>query len=425
MEQRQNFLKSMLVILFILCFTSISLAQGWWETKAPIPTARGYLSTCVVDGKIYAIGGGFNASTGSKNVEVYDPVTDSWTIKNNLSEPMCASSTTQVNGKIYIIGGASSPLGTVYSSVYEYDPVTEVLIRKQDMPTGRLTLSTSVLNGKIFAIGGAKSTSNYQAEKTVEEYDPATDTWKSKADMLTAKAFLSTAVVNGKIYAIGGASTKLGPVLITVEEYNPTTDTWTQKADLNTARGWLAASEVNGNIYAFAGASDADSNPNISSIELYNPMSDEWTIIDSIPTARRTLCSNVVEGVVYTIAGITGGWGNLSVASDKVEAYTPQVVSVEENPISEIIPCEYLLSQNYPNPFNPTTTIKYSIPELSFVTIKIYDVLGSEVATLVNEEKSEGSYELNWNAVNLPSGVYFYRIQAGNFIDTKKMILLR
>ena len=91
----------------------------------------------------------------------------------------------------------------------------------------------------------------------------------------------------------------------------------------------------------------------------------------------------------------------------------------------EIIPNEYLLSQNYPNPFNPCTKIKYSVPELSFVTIKIYDVLGSEVATLVNEEKPVGTYELNWNAANLPSGVYFYRLQAGDFVQTRKMIFLK
>ena len=87
------------------------------------------------------------------------------------------------------------------------------------------------------------------------------------------------------------------------------------------------------------------------------------------------------------------------------------------------------LYQNYPNPFNPTTTIKYSIPKLSFVTIKIYDVLGSEAATLVNEEKPAGTYELNWNASStaggLPSGVYFYRLSAGNYVETKKMILLK
>jgi hypothetical protein len=101
------------------------------------------------------------------------------------------------------------------------------------------------------------------------------------------------------------------------------------------------------------------------------------------------------------------------------------VVSVEENPISEIVAKEYLLSQNYPNPFNPTTTIKYSIPEFSFVSIKIYDVLGSEIAAIVNEEKPTGNYELSWNAANLSSGVYFYQLKVGNYVETKKMILLR
>ncbi|MBT8379041.1 MAG: T9SS type A sorting domain-containing protein [Ignavibacteria bacterium] len=86
---------------------------------------------------------------------------------------------------------------------------------------------------------------------------------------------------------------------------------------------------------------------------------------------------------------------------------------------------EFKLLQNYPNPFNPTTKIEYQIPKLSFVTIKVYDVLGNEIATLVNNEKQAGSYEISWYSENLPSGVYFYRLQAGNFIDTKKMILLK
>ena len=89
------------------------------------------------------------------------------------------------------------------------------------------------------------------------------------------------------------------------------------------------------------------------------------------------------------------------------------------------IPSEFSLSQNYPNPFNPTTTIKYQIPELSFVTLKVYDVLGSEIATLVNEEKPIGNYEVNLEANGLPSGIYFYKLQAGDFIETKKMVLLR
>jgi hypothetical protein len=89
------------------------------------------------------------------------------------------------------------------------------------------------------------------------------------------------------------------------------------------------------------------------------------------------------------------------------------------------LPTEFALEQNYPNPFNPTTTISYSIQELSFVTLKIYDVLGSEVTTLANEDKPAGNFEVEFDATGLPSGTYFYRIQAGNFVETKKMVLMK
>jgi len=88
-------------------------------------------------------------------------------------------------------------------------------------------------------------------------------------------------------------------------------------------------------------------------------------------------------------------------------------------------PKTFLLEQNYPNPFNPTTTIRIQIPEWSYVVIKVYDVLGNEIITLVNEEKSTGSYEVEFDATDYPSGIYFYRLQAGSFIETKKMILLK
>ena len=95
-----------------------------------------------------------------------------------------------------------------------------------------------------------------------------------------------------------------------------------------------------------------------------------------------------------------------------------------ENVITTL-PSEFTLEQNYPNPFNPTTKINYQIPELSFVSLKIYDLLGSEIVRLVSEEKSVGSYEVGFDAANLPSGVYFYRLQAGSFVETKKMLLLK
>jgi hypothetical protein len=89
------------------------------------------------------------------------------------------------------------------------------------------------------------------------------------------------------------------------------------------------------------------------------------------------------------------------------------------------VPTEFSLQQNYPNPFNPITTIKYSIPKETQVRLEILNVLGERVELLVNEIQTAGAYESVWNASNISSGIYFYRIQAGSFTDTKKMILLK
>lgn len=88
-------------------------------------------------------------------------------------------------------------------------------------------------------------------------------------------------------------------------------------------------------------------------------------------------------------------------------------------------PTEFLLEQNYPNPFNPITTIRYEIPEQSFVTLKVYDILGNEIETLINEENQTGSYEVEFDATGLTSGIYFYKIRADSYIRTKKMLLIK
>lgn len=100
-----------------------------------------------------------------------------------------------------------------------------------------------------------------------------------------------------------------------------------------------------------------------------------------------------------------------------------QLVSVKDKELKSL--AEFTLSQNYPNPFNPSTKIKYSIPKTSFVALNVFDILGREVATIVNEEKTIGNYEVEFDGKNLPSGVYFYKFKVGDFIEIRKMVLLR
>ncbi len=107
-----------------------------------------------------------------------------------------------------------------------------------------------------------------------------------------------------------------------------------------------------------------------------------------------------------------------------VEKYTYSYIITELENVEEQ-DIDYNISNNYPNPFNPSTKIRYTIPERSKVILKVYDLQGKEISILVDEEKPKGSYEFEFDASSLPSGIYFYRLQAGSFIETKKMVLLK
>ena len=93
--------------------------------------------------------------------------------------------------------------------------------------------------------------------------------------------------------------------------------------------------------------------------------------------------------------------------------------------LMHLLPTEYGLDQNYPNPFNPATTINYQLPENNQVSLKVYDILGNLVSTLVDQQMDAGYHSVNWDASQLASGIYIYRIISGSFVSTKKMILMK
>jgi plastocyanin len=102
---------------------------------------------------------------------------------------------------------------------------------------------------------------------------------------------------------------------------------------------------------------------------------------------------------------------------------------IVQNPVGvsdeEMLTDQFELEQNYPNPFNPSTRINYSVPSASFINLKVFDILGNEVAILVNEEKPAGEYQLEFDASELTGGVYFYQLTSNSFVETKKMILMK
>jgi N-acetylneuraminic acid mutarotase len=421
-------------VLFIwglLCMTSISFAQDdSWIPITNLPTPRGALSTSVVDGKIYAIGGtNFSAGLTFSNVEVYDPVMNTWdTTKAPMPTArwlMC-STNTAVNGKIYAIGGLTTFPGDALATVEVYDTVTDSWDTKAPMPTARTHLATCVVDGKIYAIGGRRGDT---VLPTVEMYDPVTDTWTTKAPMPTARWGLCASTVNGNIYAIGGATTSFSSPpwagTTRVEEYNPVTDTWTQKESMHIGRLDLAGVELNGRIYAIGGG-DSSLGTNLATVEAYDPVTDTWTQREDLPTPRGQLSASTVNEQMYVVGGF--GQAPTYPVIAEVLVYNPPVIAVWEE-FSEP-PNVFTLKQNYPNPFNPITTISYDLHEQSHVTIIIFNLLGREIKTLVNQTQEAGFKSVQWDARDdegnrMSGGVYLYSIKAGNYQKTKKMVLLK
>ena len=258
-------------------------AEKTWTRRADMPTARYNFGTCVVDGKVFVIGGEIEVF-GERSVaivEVYDPKTDTWE-------------------------------------------------RRIDMPTARAGVVTLVVDGKIYAIGGAElkkfqAGQSFKRLPVVEMYDPITDTWTQKADMPALRGG-DACVVDGKIYLIGGYSEKQARSEI-VDVYDPTTDTWARAKSMNHARSGAAISVVNGKIYVMGGTGwpqiPNHPGPFLSSAEVFDPETDRWTEIIEMPTAKTGHTASVINGKIYVIGGFFWGNGPFMYLST-VEIYDPE-----------------------------------------------------------------------------------------------------
>ena len=141
----------------------------------------------------------------------------------------------------------------------------------------------------------------------------------------------------------------------------------------------------------------------------------------SVSTIDTMYLTGLTGGVTYRFAlSAIDLSNNESILSDTVSGRTTGV-----SQRSSTIPSSYALEQNYPNPFNPSTSIQFDLPRTGFTTLKIYNLLGQEIATLLNEIKPSGSYIVQWNALNMTSGMYFYKLTSGEFSQVKKMQFIK
>ncbi|MEW6753607.1 MAG: FlgD immunoglobulin-like domain containing protein [Candidatus Latescibacterota bacterium] len=197
--------------------------EGIWVRRADLPTPRYCPSTCVVDGVIYAIGGGTYGDLGTSGVwptvEAYDPALDTWTPRAPLQQPRLEVATAVFGGRIYAIGGlVSGPSPS--NKVEEYDPATDTWSHETEMPAPTFDIVTALVGGRIYAFGRS-SCCPPVAGSSLDIYDPAARTWIRGADMPTARYDWDASVLDGKIHAIGGITGPDGVGSPVVYEYQP------------------------------------------------------------------------------------------------------------------------------------------------------------------------------------------------------------
>ena len=324
---------------------SLRFSTAQWTRKADMPTARYDFSTSVVDGKIFAIGGQVRLKQDEfgdmvlSKVEMYDPETDTWEQRADMPTPRSAVSTSVVDGKIFVIGGEQLKKikgyrgwaleGKKLPTVEMYDPVTDTWTQKADMPTPRSYLSTSVMDGKIYAIGGMSSSTEQGRLETVEVYDPATDTWAKTESINHARSCAAISVVNGEIYAMGGRGwsgiqSEPDPYLSSVEVFNLKTNQWQKRTEMPAPKTSHTASVIDGKIYVIGGyIQEGKKLKNLPTIESYDPTTDRWTQEPEMLIGKSGHTTEVIDGKIYIFGG------DSDVAQDpltSVEVYDPRGV---------------------------------------------------------------------------------------------------
>jgi len=389
---------------------------------------------------LYVAGGSVNAGTvtnpaAGTTVTRYAINSGNWSTGRSLPTAKVGGDLVKCGNALYYIGGGSTTLtGAVDNLVYKYDPSSgwSSVLNIPTPVSGNVCESWG--DSVIFCIMGGWST----YYRGIQIYRPGSNTWDRATDSLPAtfgrRSFAGGLDGNKIFVASGFASGSFRKDFwVGTIGANANTISWSQKPDVpmrgtNSRPGGHA---VNGKFYVVLGETTPSPIAQ-DSIQVFNIADSTWSPTpltgrgaNSASNYWGLISSSVINNKVRV--WIPGGFYPTTVTTSKLMALTDSlgcVITETANP-NTFAASSYRLEQNFPNPFNPVTRINFSIPKTGLVTLKIYDMLGKEVMTLANEIKSAGLYAIDFDGRELSSGTYFYRLEAGDFIDTKKMLLIK
>lgn len=334
---------------------------------------------------------------------------------------------TAANGKLYLIGGgASVTAGT--NNVQEYNPATGVWTAKAPMPAALAAHGAGCWGDSVIFVFGGPYTGS-ATNLAVHYYRVATDTWGTIANSLPSgqgRRTFSYGMSGNKIIMSCGYNTAyLNTTYVGTIGSDATQITWTAgpNAPVKLSRpGGTAYS----NLFFVVGGDTNGTAVKNDKVYVYNLNSNSWlTPILSNPHPMSNYFSAITSKCFNDTVKIFQPGGYTTVSNNSFDVIGCGGVITGNVNNTTVIPDKYLLGQNYPNPFNPVTKINFTIPKSGFVILKVYDMLGREVANLINADKQAGTYIVDFNASSLSSGVYFYKLEVNGFVDIKKMTLLK
>jgi len=410
-----------------------------WCSNFPAVPGSGPLwghATATYGDTIYVAGGAVDINGNATNtLYKYSIGGNNWTTGATLPGPKISGSLVACNGKLYYIGGSNvSVAGTPDAAQYVYNPATGQWSTIANIPTPTSgNVAVQVGDANIYCLMGGWSTYT----TTIQVYNIAGNSWS------TATAFsggpgrrsFAAGILGRTIFvACGYNGTYLNSTVKgVVDPSNPALITWTPITNILWTASRAGGIAIAGRFYVCPG--DTGTGTATNRIGIYDTTAGTWSYVAGDPfiasnywgsmAAQMTICNGVQGVKVFKAAGLLTG----SETTRPLVAFADTclnncgIVGITGHNVE--IPNTYTLFQNYPNPFNPTTDIKFSIPKSGVVKIVVFDILGREVRTLVNEFRQTGEYNISFDASNLASGVYFYRLEANDFTQTKKMLLIK
>lgn len=431
--------------------------DSWDTTGARLPVPRSIYGggDMALDGKLYAIGGIDWVNLGGGDwqmipharVDVYDPLLDTWEMKQNLPLPIGGKAVCSLNDKLYVTGGISTDQ-VALNSLHCYDPGTDQWTELSGMKTPRLFHVAIALDGKIYAISGAGS-DIMTATNTCEVYDPDLDQWTSIAPLPGTSVFGAACAVDREIYVFGGSPTGPANPSRLAYKYNPEMDVWIEIDHMKTASKEHVLVPIGRTIHIF-GLSTSNTgfvhSYELSDIRLDAMIPDDTIDGDVIELDLSEHFSHVnggeitysacideqgvveasIDGSMLTVTGLMLDDEEISILAESGEdkmgsAFKVNVesITIGIEGICEIPPALTI----YPNPARSTSTLQYSVQSPGVVRLEIFDLLGKRKAILLNEHKGFGDYEFQCSTQDWESGIYFCNLVTATKKATVKLIV--